>query len=73
MSPEVAYLKLPPDPGVHLIAPAKTPLPADTLYCTLQRCPDLPTTPELEGADYWRLFSIGPEPCPLDEIPPRPV
>lgn len=72
MSPEVAYLKLPPDPGIHLISIGSHPLPPETIYCTLQRCLDLPNTPELDGADYWRVFGLGPVPWPIDSIPPRP-
>lgn len=73
MSPEVAYLKLPPNPGVHLVSLGSHPLPPDTIYCTLQRCPDLPNTPELESADHWRVFGLGDHPWPLEEIPPRPT
>lgn len=72
-SPEVAYLKLPPNPGIHLVSLGTTLLPPDTIYCTLQRCPDLPNTPELEGADYWRVFGLGGRPWPIEEIPPRPA
>lgn len=72
ISPEVAYLKLPPNPGAYLISLGGAPLPPDTIYCTLQRCPDLPNIPELEGADHWRVFGLGNQPWPLEEIPPRP-
>lgn len=71
-SPEVAYLKLPPNPEIHVVSLGTTPLPDETVYCTLQRCPDLPNIPELEGADFWRVFGISAEPWPLDQIPPRP-
>lgn len=73
MSPEVAYLKLPPDPGIHLVSTGNLVLPPETIYCTLQRCPDLPNTPELEGADYWRVFGLGERPWPVEQIEPRPT
>ncbi len=69
-SPDVAYLKLPPNPQIHIVSVGTTPLPPGTIYCTLQRCPDLPQPPELD-CDYWRVFGIG-QPWQPDDIPPRP-
>jgi putative PIN family toxin of toxin-antitoxin system len=69
-SPEVAYLKLPPNPGVTLVTLGDVPLPPNTVFCTLQRCPDLPPTPELD-TDCWRVFGIG-SPWALENIPQRP-
>lgn len=71
VGPEVAYLKLPPDPGVHLVSTGEKLLPPGTIYATLQRCPDLPDIPELVEVDHWRVFGIG-QPWPLDQIVPRP-
>ncbi len=70
VAPEVAYLKLPPDPKVHLVSTGESPLPPDTIFATLQRCPDLEDLPELP-VDHWRVFGVG-QPWPLDQIPPRP-
>lgn len=69
-SPDVAYLKLPPNPGETLIAQGELQLPDDTIYATLQRCPDLPNPPELD-VDHWRVFGVG-GPWPIERIPPRP-
>lgn len=70
-SPEVAYLKLPPDPGEHIYTFAEVALPEGTIFATLQRCLDLPNTPDLP-ADHWRVFAIG-DALPLEQIPPRPA
>ena len=71
VSPEVAYVKLPPNPGVHLVSTGgDRPLPPGTIFATLQRCPDLPDDEDIE-IDHWRVFGIG-QPWPLDQIPPRP-
>lgn len=70
-SPSVAYLKLPPDPGVTLLAQGQVELPADTIYATLLRCPDLADPPGMRF-DHWRVFGIGGQ-WPIERIPPRPV
>jgi hypothetical protein len=71
VSPEVVYLKLPPDPKVHLVSTAeKLSLPPDTIFATLQRCLDLPDDPDL-AVDHWRVFGIGQ--WPLEQIPQRPT
>lgn len=57
-SPDVAHIKLPPDPGVMMRATAGVILPPDTILVTMQRCEDLPVLPELPF-DHWRVFSIG--------------
>jgi putative PIN family toxin of toxin-antitoxin system len=69
-SPEVAYLKLPPNPGDHIRVTAETVLPEDTILATMQHCPDLVDAPGCEFAN-WRVFGIGGA-WPLDQIPPRP-
>jgi len=59
MSPEIAYLKLPPDPGVMVrVGGDGVELPPDTIFATMQRCPHLPA---IEGLDFdhWRVFGIG--------------
>lgn len=70
-SPEVAYIKLPPDPGVNLRAIADVQLPEDTIFATMQRCPDLKDHPRT-GFDNWRVFGIG-APVKAEHIPPRPL
>jgi putative PIN family toxin of toxin-antitoxin system len=70
-SPEVAYLKLPPDPGEGLRVTSDAPLPVDTIFATLLRCPDLPDPPGM-SFDHWRVFAIGATVRPED-IPPRGV
>jgi putative PIN family toxin of toxin-antitoxin system len=69
IAPEVAYLKLPPNPGENVQITGEAPLPEGTILVTMQQCPDLEDPP---GADFgnWRVFGIGP--WPLDQIPPRP-
>lgn len=69
-SPEIAYLKLPPDPGVSVWATGPMNLPNGTIFATMQRCPD---APEIEGTafDGWRVFAIG-QPVPVERVPPRP-
>jgi putative PIN family toxin of toxin-antitoxin system len=70
IAPEVAYLKLPPNPGINLqVTGGDAALPKDTILVTMQHCPDVEDPP---GADLgnWRVFGIGP--WPLDQIPPRP-
>jgi putative PIN family toxin of toxin-antitoxin system len=69
-SPEIAYLKLPPDPGDNILATAEAPLPADTIFATMQHCPDLQ---DLPGADLgcWRVWGIGGF-VPPERIAPRP-
>ena len=70
-SPDIAYIKLPPDPGVSLRAVGEVALPADTIFATMQRCPDLP---DIRGAevDHWRVFGIGATVEP-ERIRPRPT
>jgi hypothetical protein len=70
-SPEVAYLKLPPDPVEGLRVTSDVPLPEDTIFATLLRCPDLPDPPDM-SFDHWRVFAIGATVRPED-IPPRGV
>lgn len=70
-SPEVAYLKLPPDPGDHIRATSYVRLPQDTIFATLLRCPDLADPPGM-NFDHWRVFGIG-TPTRPEDIPPRGV
>ncbi len=69
-SPEVAYLKLPPNPGDNVWAMDPMYLPADTIFATMVRCSDIPP---IDGTDFdgWRVFGIG-QPVPIQQIPPRP-
>ncbi|SED47779.1 putative toxin-antitoxin system toxin component, PIN family (plasmid) [Tsukamurella tyrosinosolvens] len=69
-SPDIAHLKLPPDPGVNLRATDEIRLPDDTIYATMQRCPDLDDLPGAEMGQ-WRVFGIG-APVPPQKIRPRP-
>lgn len=69
-SPEIAYLKLPPDPGVTLRVIGEVPLPEDTIFATMQRCPDIPDPPGTDF-DHWRVFGIGGT-VPPEHIRPRP-
>lgn len=69
-SPEVAYLKLLPDPGTVVRAVGPMQIPDGTIYATMQRCPDVPSTPGIE-ADHWRVFAIGGT-VPPEQIRPRP-
>ena len=57
-SPDVAYIKLPPDPGVLIRATKGFVLPDDTILVTMQRCP---TVPDAVGCDFdhWRVFGVG--------------
>ncbi|QNG19347.1 putative toxin-antitoxin system toxin component, PIN family [Rhodococcus triatomae] len=70
-SPDIAYIKLPPDPGTSLRAVGAVALPTGTIFATMQRCPDLP---DLPGADFdhWRVFGIGGLVEP-ERIRPRPT
>ncbi|MGV9796214.1 putative toxin-antitoxin system toxin component, PIN family [Gordonia sp. NPDC003422] len=70
-SPDVAYIKLPPDPGTNLRAVGEVALPADTIFATMQRCLDLPDIPGAE-VDHWRVFGIGGTVEP-ERIRPRPT
>jgi putative PIN family toxin of toxin-antitoxin system len=54
-SPDVAFVKLPPDPGDNLRAVGPVPLPADTKILTLQRRPELDGLPGLGG---WRVHAL---------------
>ncbi|SDQ53042.1 putative toxin-antitoxin system toxin component, PIN family [Tsukamurella pulmonis] len=69
-SPEVAYIKLPPDSGVVLRSTGDIVLPEDTIYATMQLCPDLPALPGYDG-NHWRVFGIG-RTVPPEQIEPRP-
>jgi hypothetical protein len=71
VAPEVAYLKLTPNPPQHLVAVSDVRLPADTIFATLLHCPDLPDQPG-HSFDHWRVFDIG-DAVPLAEIPSREV
>jgi putative PIN family toxin of toxin-antitoxin system len=70
-SPEIAYVKLPPDPGDNVVATGYGPLPADTIFATMQHCPDLQ---DLPGADLgcWRVWGIGGYVVP-ERIAPRSI
>jgi hypothetical protein len=65
-SVDVAYVKLPPDPGEHVMATAEVLLPEETVMLTLQRRPDLPDELSLGG---WRVHGAGapvlPEQMPV--------
>lgn len=54
-APDVALVKLPPDPGEHIKATRSMTLPAEAIVVTLQRRPELP-----EAADFggWRIHAI---------------
>ncbi|CAM3966111.1 putative toxin-antitoxin system toxin component, PIN family [Tsukamurella strandjordii] len=69
-SPEVAYIKLPPDSGVVLRSTGEIALPEDTIFATMQLCPDLPALPGFD-ANHWRVFGIGNTVSP-EQIEPRP-
>ncbi|WP_171048446.1 putative toxin-antitoxin system toxin component, PIN family [Nocardia cyriacigeorgica] len=69
-SPEVAHLKLPPDPGetLRVAHVGGVALPPNTIFMTLVRCPDL----DDQGLpfDHWRVFALG-APINPEEILPR--
>lgn len=69
-SPEVAYVKLPPNPRQNVRVTTDAPLPTGTIFATMQHCPD---QVDLPGCDFgnWRVFGIG-EACPPEQVPPRP-
>lgn len=69
-SPEIAYLKLPPNPGQNLQVAAATPLPTGTIFATMQHSPDREDPP---GVDFghWRVWGIGGR-VPPEQIAPRP-
>jgi putative PIN family toxin of toxin-antitoxin system len=70
ITPEVAYLKLPPNPGVNVqVTGGDAPLPEGTILVTMQQCPDVEDPPGVDLGN-WRVFGIGG--WPLDQIPPRP-
>lgn len=69
-SPEIAYLKLPPDPGQNLQVASDTPLPTNTIFATMQHCPDLEDPPGV-GLGHWRVWGIGGIVEP-HRIAPRP-
>lgn len=54
-TPNVAVVKLPPDPGVNVRATGSIPLPGDTVFVTLQRRPELPEVTDLGG---WRVHAV---------------
>lgn len=68
-SPDIAYLKLPPDPAHNLRATGDVALPGDTIFATLQHCPDL-VDADVADFDRWRIFAIG-EPVRPEHIRPR--
>ncbi|REK78844.1 putative toxin-antitoxin system toxin component, PIN family [Rhodococcus erythropolis] len=70
-SPDVAYIKLPPDPEVLLRAGGPIALPQDTIFATMQLCPDLPDLPGT-NMGHWRVFGIGST-VPPEQIRPRPA
>lgn len=53
--PNIALMKLPPDPGVVLKATGDVPLSRDTVIAILQRRVELPT---LAGLDGWRVHAL---------------
>lgn len=65
---DVAYVKLPPDPGEALKAVGSVPLP-DTKILTLLRRPDLS---DVLGSGGWRVHSISDQYPPLEELPVQP-
>ncbi len=65
---DVAYVKLPPDPGETLKAVGSVPLP-DTKILTLLRRPDLS---DALGSGGWRVHSISDHYPPLEELPVQP-
>lgn len=65
---DVAYVKLPPDPGVTLRATGEVLL-ADAIIVTLQRRPELPGLEQLGG---WRVHSVGDYAAP-DDLPTEPA
>ncbi len=69
-APEIAYIKLPPDPGVTLRAMGEVALPPSTIFATMQRCPDLVDPPGMDF-DHWRVWAIGVMVEP-QRIRPRP-
>jgi len=62
---DVAYVKLPPDPGETIRSTGDVLLPADTMIMTLQRRTDVPHP---TGTGGWRVHQVGP-PAALDELP----
>ena len=69
-SPEIAYLKLPPDPGENLLIATAAPLPEGTIFATMQHCPDLEDPPGVDLGN-WRVWGIGGIVAP-EQIAPRP-
>lgn len=63
---DVAYVKLPPDPGETIRSTGDVLLPADTIIMTLQRRPEVPHP---TGTGGWRVHRVG-QPGALDELPP---
>jgi putative PIN family toxin of toxin-antitoxin system len=53
--PNIALVKLPPDPGDNVRATGDLPLPVDTKILILQRRPELGGLPDLGG---WRVHAI---------------
>lgn len=64
LSPEVCYVKLPPDPGEVVKATADVLLPRDTLPVMLQHRPELEDAASLGG---WRVHAL--EYVPLEDMP----
>jgi putative PIN family toxin of toxin-antitoxin system len=65
-TPNVALVKLPPDPGEHVKATGQIPLPPDTVIVTLQRRPELPQ--EVEKLGGWRVHAITPQAPTSEDI-----
>ena len=54
-APDVAFVKLPPDPGDNVRAYSDVQLPPGTKILTLQRRPELDGLPEFGG---WRIHAL---------------
>jgi hypothetical protein len=67
-APDVAYVKLPPDPADNIRATGDTLL-KDTVIVTLQRRPELSEVVDIGG---WRVHSIG-DYVPLADLPTVPT
>ncbi len=62
--------KTAPNPGDNLQITADPPLPADTIFATMQHCPDVEDPPGVDHGN-WRVWGIGAPVAP-ERIAPRP-